>query len=791
MNADSGDHVAALVRSIRASRGLTQEALARHLGVSFATVNGWENGRHRPIPALEQKLVALTNDAESIRPEIETRAVKALPATVDDGTRSADDGDTSGWPFQARERRDFLHRPREFPPEVQRWRGRMVARAMRDSDVFPRSHRVAASCADEGTAVEQVRAIVDDGISLLRELARMLAVLHGTPDLGNKQDPVDELVYIILSRKTREEAYQSAFRALKDRFSSWDELLDADRRDVQALLRPSGLGDKKTLSLLGALRKLRERFGTCTLEPARTWTDDELETFLCSFPELHRKSAYCIMMYAFGRAVLPVDTHVGRVLSRIGPYRELGLELRGLDHKQLQVVLADLVPPALRYSLHVNLIMHGREVCRAVKPLCGECPVRNLCRDHREREAIRIESEERPRVIDLFTGAGGLSEGFHRAGFEIAAAVDMDAMALRTHWLNHPFVRDERIMCRDISTMDEKELRRVAGRRRVDVLIGAPPCQGFSHVGNRSKRSKNGYKVTEDERNYLYMHMVRIALAFKPRLFLMENVPGMRSARDGAASFFDAAARRLESAGFRTTTWKLNAAAYGVPQDRNRVFLVASRDKLLPSPPRAEYQDFTARTHDRDALPAVTFEEATFDLPPRSADDGATVARWPARDIAGDPRSRRFLQRFDLVRSNPLLFNHTVRYHNERDLELYALLQPGEDSVHAIERYGRSDLMRYRSDVFDDKYARLRADRPCKTIVSHLAKDGNGYIHPTQVRSISLREAARVQSFHDEYVFCGAPTDQWVQLGNAVPPVLGEAIARSFLASLNARKDRR
>jgi DNA (cytosine-5)-methyltransferase 1 len=99
--------------------------------------------------------------------------------------------------------------------------------------------------------------------------------------------------------------------------------------------------------------------------------------------------------------------------------------------------------------------------------------------------------------------------------------------------------------------------------------------------------------------------------------------------------------------------------------------------------------------------------------------------------------------------------------------------------------------MRYRSDVFDDKYARLRPDRPSKTIVSHLAKDGNGYIHPSQVRSISIREAARLQSFHDEYIFCGAPTDQWVQIGNAVPPVLGESIGRSFMTALGAGKVRR
>src|SRR3569832_2040600 len=314
------------------------------------------------------------------------------------------------------------------------------------------------------------------------------------------------------------------------------------------------------------------------------------------------------MMYSFGRAVLPVDTHVGRVLARQGPYRELGLELRGLDHKQLQSVLAVLVPPILRHSLHVNLVMLGRDVCRAVKPLCAECPARNFCRDYREREVTRIESEERPRTIDLFTGAGGLSEGFHRAGFEVAAAVDMDEIALRTYRLNHPSDRDDRVLCEDITTLDDNVLKRVAGRRRIDVLIGAPPCQGFSHVGSRSKSTKTGYRVTEDDRNYLYTHMVRLALALRPTLFLMENVQH-------------------------------------------------------PVQPVAPYQDRSARTYDPDALPAVTFDEATFDLPPRLADDGAPVDRWPARNVGQDPRARRYLHRFDLLRRSPLLFNHTVRYH--------------------------------------------------------------------------------------------------------------------------------
>jgi DNA (cytosine-5)-methyltransferase 1 len=780
--------VGSLVRRIRAERGLTQEGLARELGVSFATVNGWENGRHRPIPSLARLLTGLvveqTEPAE-IGPQGEAATTRP---SADELTSS------SGWPADARGRRDVLHRPREFPPDVARWRAGLVERALVDAEVFPRAVRAGREVLDGASkvtghqaAVERVRELVDDAIAYLREVARILAVIHGTPRLGNKSDPVDELVYIVLSRKTREGAYQQAFSALKTRFPRWDDLLGASRSEVESLLSSSGLGEKKTASLFGALGAISRRFGSCTLEPVRTWSDAELESFLCSLPELHRKSAYCIMMYAFGRQVFPVDTHVGRVLSRLEPFRELGLVLGGMDHKQLQSVLADLAPPNLRYSLHVNLVSHGREICRAQKPLCSECDLRGFCHTYRTAESSRVQALGRPRIGDLFTGAGGLSEGFERAGFDVAFALDMDPVALKTYRLNHPAIPDDHVVCGDIRAVESGGFRRLAGRKRLDILVGAPPCQGFSHVGHRSKMTLTGYTLAGDARNYLYEDFVRAALELRPRLLLMENVPGMSSAKKGALSFIDACATALGSHGYRTAVWRLNALSFGVPQDRVRCFLVAAKDGPLPLQPAEIYQDPRAKDFDSAALPPVTFDEATFDLPARAAGEGQAVSAWPPRgDVVGG-RYRRYLSKFGMLSRSRLIFNHTVRYHNERDLELYALLQPGEDSIHALERYNRADLMRYRSDVFDDKYARLRGDRACKTIVSHLAKDGNGYIHPSQVRSISLREAARIQSFRDDYVFCGSGSDQWVQVGNAVPPVMAEAIARSFMAALGEK----
>jgi DNA (cytosine-5)-methyltransferase 1 len=370
----------------------------------------------------------------------------------------------------------------------------------------------------------------------------------------------------------------------------------------------------------------------------------------------------------------------------------------------------------------------------------------------------------------------------------VLAALDSDPVSTRTFWLNHPDVPTDRIVNRDITGLARGELRRLAGGR-VDVLLGAPPCQGFSHVGFRSKRARTGYRLADDRRNFLWKYMVEATLELRPRLVVMENVPGMNFApRRENLSFMETARRELERRGrYHARIWRLHAAAFGIPQDRLRFFLVACRDTEVPSAPRGEYKDINQPDHDVDALPAIRLEEAIFDLPPRAAGSGTAVDLRDPGFGDNDPRLRRYLGKHELRRESPVIYNHHVRYHNKRDLELYGLLRPGEDSVHIIERHGRADLMRYRRDVFDDKYHKLRPDRPSKTIVAHLAKDGNGYVHPWQDRSISVREAARLQSFHDGYVFCGAPSDQWVQVGNAVPPLLAEVIARTLLPLLRRR----
>src|SRR5262249_22381609 len=153
---------------------------------------------------------------------------------------------------------------------------------------------------------------------------------------------------------------------------------------------------------------------------------------------------------------------------------------------------------------------------------------RNFCKMYREAEVGKSALSNCPTVVDLFAGAGGLSEGMTRAGFRVVLALDEDPVAAKTYWLNHPALPDDRLLVKDIKGVRPGELRKLVGPRNVDVLVGSPPCQGFSHAGFRSKSARTGYRVTEDERNFLFEYMLVAALELRPKLFLMENVPGMQ-----------------------------------------------------------------------------------------------------------------------------------------------------------------------------------------------------------------------------------------------------------------------
>lgn len=219
---------------------------------------------------------------------------------------------------------------------------------------------------------------VDHLETALREMAALLHGEYGTPHLGNMSDPTDEFAYIVLSRKTAERAYIQAFEALKAR-GPWGAIQHLDIHVIADTIHGCGLERKKASALVDGLAAIRARFGAPDLARASSLSDDDLFEFLVSLPEVGPKSALCIMLYGFHRAVFPVDAHVGRILARTGTFTIAGVELGGAGHKERQQVLRELVPPDLRYQLHVNLVAHGRSTCSARAPACDRCIIRRLC----------------------------------------------------------------------------------------------------------------------------------------------------------------------------------------------------------------------------------------------------------------------------------------------------------------------------------------------------------------------------------------------------------------------------
>lgn len=210
-------------------------------------------------------------------------------------------------------------------------------------------------------------------------IAQICAALndeYGSPRLGNKSNPLDELIYIILSTRTQESAYRAAYRSLRRTYPSWDFINRGELIRVEGLLRPCGLGRIKAQQIVGIIDALKVRFGRTTLAPLRQMSDEDAESFLVSLPGVASKVAKCVLMYSLARDVLPVDVHVHRVATRLG--------LAGKRRPDTsQVLIEKAVPTRLRYGFHVNCVAHGRSVCTPRNPRCEGCCIARYCAHYR------------------------------------------------------------------------------------------------------------------------------------------------------------------------------------------------------------------------------------------------------------------------------------------------------------------------------------------------------------------------------------------------------------------------
>jgi DNA (cytosine-5)-methyltransferase 1 len=373
-----------------------------------------------------------------------------------------------------------------------------------------------------------------------------------------------------------------------------------------------------------------------------------------------------------------------------------------------------------------------------------------------------------PGFIDLFCGAGGFSWGWTQAGFAPLAAVDYDTAALRTHELN--FGGDYLVLNRNLDLFSPAELAAELGKniRDVHVIVGGPPCQGWSRVGRGKIRSLRGVasSLLDDPRNSLYRRFLDFVSQLRPRVCVMENVPGMLSVE--GVNVASAVVRNFEDVGYRCSYALVNAAWFGVPQERSRLIFIGVRNDTSMNLPASGIKRYSSQFRRQHRLPGrVTVKHAIADLPQL----GNGAAEDPMQYKVSRGRLCRYAQ---IMRegSSGLITDHVGRKHNDDDIEAFGTMAEGSMYVELEPRFKR-----YRDDIFKDRYRRLFWHRRSWTVTAHLAKDGYSHIHPGQPRTLSVRETARLQSFPDDFRFFGNMGDRLRQIGNAVPPLMAWGIA--------------
>jgi DNA (cytosine-5)-methyltransferase 1 len=481
----------------------------------------------------------------------------------------------------------------------------------------------------------------------------------------------------------------------------------------------------------------------------------------------------------------------------------------------------------------------------------------------RLRKMNRLVRGEKPRVLDLFAGCGGLSLGFQAAGFEIAGAVEIDPLAAESHARNF-CSRSARVPLEcharpyDITRTEPAELASELGFRdregSFDIVVGGPPCQAFARVGRAKLREVAAHPKAflKDPRGNLYLRYIEYVRQTQPLALLMENVPD--ALNHGGHNIAEEVCEVLCELGYVTSYSLLNAAHYGVPQTRTRLFLIGYAEELrrrvrFPQPthwirlPKGyegsvqvalkplKLRLFDQPSHyteapepDEDLPPAVSAEEALGDLPRITAHLEGRMKRGARRmDTAvpylpgGNPSAYATLMRtWPGFEGGDYIYDHVIRS-LPRDYATFRRMKPGDQypqaQRHALEIFAerlkeharrgerlsphspefsalrRATVPPYDPGKFPNKWRKMEANLPARTLMAHLGKDGYSHIHydSHQARTISVREAARLQSFPDGFVFAGTMNPAFRQIGNAVPPLLAKALASEILVALGRK----
>lgn len=346
----------------------------------------------------------------------------------------------------------------------------------------------------------------------------------------------------------------------------------------------------------------------------------------------------------------------------------------------------------------------------------------------------------KPRLMDLFAGVGGLSLGFEKMGFDIVFANEFDEGIATAYKVNHP---NTEVLVADITKIDfDKVFDKYVGN--IDIIVGGPPCQGFSQKGQR--------KTIHDERNFLFKYYVKAVEKVKPKYFVMENVPNLLTAEKGY--FKREIIELFNRLGYEIKTGVLDAADYGVPQNRRRAVIIGKYQCKAPELPAPMEQK-------------VTIWDAISDLAYLESGEGEEV-----QEYKNPPES---LYQQEMRKDSTKLYNHIATKHSKVALERLAMIPPNcGKEVLPKEHLTKS--------IYSGTWTRMVKDEVSVTITTRFDTPSSGkFTHPYLNRAITVREAARIQSFPDDFHFVGTKTSQMKQVGNAVPPNLAKAIAKVIL----------
>jgi len=375
-------------------------------------------------------------------------------------------------------------------------------------------------------------------------------------------------------------------------------------------------------------------------------------------------------------------------------------------------------------------------------------------------------TKKKYKMIDLFAGCGGLSLGLEQAGFTPWFVNEIVEQFANTYKFNH-HLSDEHYFIGDIAELNEHIDDYKDIFSDITLVCGGPPCQGFS-MANRQR-------ILDDPRNGLYKQFLIFLSQVRPKFFIMENVKGMMNKKDEIIQNF----KDYLGDEYAYDYAVLKAQEFGVPQNRERFIMIGNRIGISP---KAIFEEIN-----KNKRPAFVLKDALYGLPHLEAKK--EKGQSGVEDIHSGLTERDFdypqTEFYKFINGDKVitkLYNHKNRYNNERDIEIFKRLPQGANSLHE----SIADIMPYkrRNEIFKDKYFKLDENQICKTITSHMKFDCNMYIHPWEARGLSPREAARIQTFPDDYVITGAQNMWYAQVGNAVPVKLAKAIGDGIMKFL-------